>query len=377
MSLTCTEVVGTGSVIPEQVVKNDYFYGHVFVDIKGNLHVSQSEDKHLLSAEEIVKENSRITEIGSRRYFLPGQKTSEMGLKAAEIALETSGVDPETLDRIIFAHNFGDVNEDGFVDTVPSLSSRVKERLKIKNRETHTQDLTHGCPGWLEGVIYADQQIKGGYAKTVLVIGAECLSRVSDPHDRDSLIYADGAAAAVFRAVKRDQPFGVLNYFSVSDANHASFLTMGPSNMPGYLPNRKFLKMIGHKVFIYAKTKVPGVAKECLDRSGLRFEDISQALIHQANGKLDYEILNGLYHLCHPDFPESEDMPRDLAAKLMPMTISWLGNSSVATIPTLLDLVLRGKMEGHSLDPEQYILFASVGAGMNSNALSYKMPPKD
>jgi 3-oxoacyl-[acyl-carrier-protein] synthase-3 len=106
------------------------------------------------------------------------------------------------------------------------------------------------------------------------------------------------------------------------------------------------------------------VVKECLEKAGLNLTDVKKILIHQANEKMDEAILKRLFKLYR-----IKEIPEDV----MPMTISWLGNSSVATLPTLLDLLQRGQLENHRLDPGDVVVFASVGAGMNINAMVYRM----
>jgi len=102
-----------------------------------------------------------------------------------------------------------------------------------------------------------------------------------------------------------------------------------------------------------------------IDRAGLDLSDIKKVLIHQANEKLDQGILKGLFRLYKAGKP-----PEDL----MPMTISFLGNNSVATVPILSDLLDKKKLNGHEVNSGEYIVYASVGAGMNINAFVYKMP---
>jgi len=103
--------------------------------------------------------------------------------------------------------------------------------------------------------------------------------------------------------------------------------------------------------------------KEALDRAGLDVRDVKKILIHQANGKMDEAILSKFYELY-----EISPAPQEV----MPMTISWLGNSSVATVPTMLDLILKGEMPDHRIEPGDIVLFASVGAGMHINAVVYR-----
>jgi 3-oxoacyl-[acyl-carrier-protein] synthase-3 len=125
-----------------------------------------------------------------------------------------------------------------------------------------------------------------------------------------------------------------------------------------------FLKMNGRKLYQYALETVPLAIKECLEKSNTELSEIKKLLIHQANGKMDDAILKGLY--CLYDI-------NDIPENIMPMTIGWLGNSSVATVPTLLDLLLKDKLKPHTIEKGDILIFASVGAGMNINTLIYKM----
>ena len=103
--------------------------------------------------------------------------------------------------------------------------------------------------------------------------------------------------------------------------------------------------------------------KKCLDKSGTGIHEVKKIFIHQANEKMDEAIVNRFYKLYDKTPPEN----------IMPMSIDKLGNSSVATVPTLYDLVLNGELEGHSIQKGDVVLFASVGAGMNINAIVYKV----
>ncbi len=351
-------IVGTGSYIPSRRVHNDEFLEHQFYDSGGTLLGQPNE--------EIVKTFAKITGIAERRYVTDDLVTSDIAFYAAADALESSGIARETLDFIIVAHNFGDVKADNrCVDLVPSLAARVKRRLEIQNPRTVALDVAFGCPGWLQGMIQADYYLKCGDAKRILVIGAETLSRVSDPHDRDSMIYADGAGATIVEAAESSAPVGILSHTARSDTDHAYLLHMGRSNKRGNSSDGLFLKMEGHRLYEYALGTVPGVVKETLDKAGLSLRNVNKVLFHQANEKMDEAMLRRLYRLCGEE---------KIAEHVMPMTISWLGNSSVATLPTLLDLLLKGKLENHGLARGDNVVFASVGAGMNVNSLVYRMP---
>ena len=353
-------ITGTGSFIPEKKMKNSDFLSHEFYDSSGTKLPTPNQD--------IIDKFVEITTISERRYADDQHLTSDLGFFAAQQAIEDAGIDKEELDYIIFAHNFGDTHaDDNRIDNCPSLAARVKQKLGIKNPNSVAYDILFGCPGWLQGVIQGNYFIKSGDAKKVLVIGGEVLSRISDPHDRDSLIYADGAGACILEGRESNTPVGILGQNSRSDAlEFAQMLSMGLSFKPEEAETGKlYLKMNGRRLYMYALANVPKTIKAGLDKLGMSIEDISKILIHQANGKMDDAILERLYSLYG-----YKDTPMDV----MPMTISWLGNSSVATLPTLFDLVVREEVTPHQIDPGDTIIFASVGAGMNINSIVYKMP---
>ena len=348
-----TVIAGTGSHIPPVRVPNDALSDRDFRAADGS-----RLDK---PAEEILRQFEAITGICERRYVTEHVMTSDIAFEAAKDALQSSGIDGETLDYVIVAHNFGDVRRGHRSDLVPALAARVKAKLQIRNPHTVCFDLIMGCPGWLQGMIVADSFIRAGAARRIMVIGAETLSRISDPHDRDSLIYADGAGATIVEA--RDGDGGILAHAVRSDTlDHSTMLFMGPSYNGEVFLESLFLKMEGRKLYKYALQTVAGAMKECLDKTGLPIGSVRKILLHQANGKMDEAILGAFYELYGMPPPEG----------VLPMTISWLGNSSVATIPTMLDLIARGRLEGHQFHSGDVVLFASVGAGMHINAAAYR-----
>ncbi len=351
-------MIGTGSYLPPRKVANaDFLNNRFFSGYDQPLDPAQNE--------KTIGKFQEITEIAERRFAEDDQVASDLGTFAAERALDASEIDPETLDSIIFAHNFGDVLADNRrCDFCPSLAARVKQNLGIKNPECIAYDLPFGCPGWVQGVIQADYYLRSGDATRVMVIGGETLSRISDPHDRDSLIYSDGAGATIFEGRETDDEIGILAHSARSDTtDHARLLWMGESYDRSNGDETLYLKMYGRKLYNYALTNVPGVVKKSLDRAGLGLHDVKKVFLHQANAKMDEAILTRLFKLYDVD---------EIPEGIMPMSISWLGNSSVATVPTLVDLVARGEMNGQRVEPGDIVILASVGAGMNINSVVYR-----
>jgi 3-oxoacyl-[acyl-carrier-protein] synthase III len=353
-----TVIIGTGSHLPEQVVPNAHFVSHHF----------RGRDGHLLDGAnaDLLRQFEAITGIRERRWAPEERDASHLGEDAARKALDDAAIDPESLDYILFAHNFGDVRAGtAQVDCVPALAARVKNRLRIRNPRCVALDVVFGCPGWLQGVILADALIRAGEIKRALVVGAETLSRVSDPHDRDSLLYADGAGAVVLEGRETSERVGILARAARSDTfEHHGILGVGPSYDPGRAGDGPFIKMEGRRVYKYAVSTVAPAIKDVLDESGIALDDVTKVLLHQANGKMIEAILAALVDLCG-------GTPRP---ELLPTTISWLGNSSVATLPTLLDLIRRRELGSHRIEPGDCLVFGAVGAGMHVNAVVYREP---
>ncbi|MBN2534008.1 MAG: ketoacyl-ACP synthase III [Spirochaetales bacterium] len=369
-------ITGTGSYVPKKVIKNSYFEKNEFYDEK-----RQKIEKPIKDTIDSLYE---ITGIKERRYAPDKLQTSHMGYIAAKKAIDAAQIDKETLDLIIFTHNFGDlVPGMNRIDQMPTMASRVKKRLKIENPYCVAKDIIFGCPGWIEGLIHANDLIQLGKIKKALVIAGETLSRISDPHDRDTMIYADGAGAAVIEATMSNKPVGVLSDVTVTHTLiEAFYLYMEESYNPGYQQPDLFMKMKGKKIYLYALQNVPKIVKESLDKAGLKFSHVKKLLIHQANEKMDRKILDKLFNLYNHKkettiFHKITDpvkQPEKVSYDVMPMTISYLGNNSAATVPVLLDLLYRKKLNGHSVHSGDVLVFAAVGAGMSINSVVYKLP---
>ena len=348
------KITGVGSYIPNLIIPNQSFEKKDFYN----------EDRTRFNAENkiIIEKFKSITGISERRYAENNLNNSDIGAMASKIAIADSSIDQEDIDYIIVAHNYGDISFDSKQsDAVPSIASRIKQKLKIKNPSCVAYDILFGCPGWIEGMIQANAFIKAGIAKKCLVIGTETLSRVVDENDRDSMIFSDGAAAVIIE--ESENAGGIISHESATYAlEEANYIFFGESFKPNDSNKNKYIKMLGRKIYEFALINVPSAMKVCLEKSKVDITSVKKILIHQANEKMDEAIIKRFYKLY------GMQMPKDI----MPMSINKLGNSSVATVPTLYDLILKGNLGDHRIDPGDVIIFASVGAGMNINAMVYQ-----
>ena len=350
-------ITGTGSYTPEKVIKNSDFLNQEFYDEK--------KVKFEADNQEIIRKFKEITGIEQRRYVTEDLNNSDIGYFAAQKAIEDAGIDKEELGYIIVGQNAGDVLYGSHQsDMIPSIASRIKQKLGIKNPRSIAYDLLFGCPGWLQGVIHMTAFMKTGMTKSAVVIGTETLSRIIDKYDRDSMIFADGGGATVFELVEEEEKRGILSFSMLSDTYEgASYLFMDKTYNPNIKDNIRYIKMMGRKIYEYALMNVPAAMKEALDKSGVDIKDVKKVFIHQANEKMDAAIIKRFFKLYGI---------KNVDENVMPMNIDEYGNSSVATIPTLLDLVLKQNYKGHKIEKGDVVIFASVGAGMNINAVVYR-----
>ena len=347
------EIIGMGSYIPTKVVPNTHFLDWDFYDVNR---------KKIDTPNDIIIEKFKaITGIEERRWMQDDMVASDMAVIAAQRALDDSGINPDELDYIIAATNFGDVEHGNyFSDFMPAVASRIKDRLKLSNPKAIAFDVIFGCPGWLQALIMGNQFMKAGDAKYAMIVGVEGLSRVIDPFDRDAMIFADGAGVVIIKLNTDENGSGMLSYKTVSHAHpQAGLLFNDTSFNPERNKKAKYIRMLGHKIYEYALNEVPAAMKAALDESGYEIDDLKKVFIHQANEKMDEQIVRRFYRLY------KKQAPKDI----MPMSINKLGNSSVATIPTLMDMVRKGELENHELNKGDLIMLASVGAGMNINAV--------
>lgn len=349
-------IKGSGRYIPEKVIDNSHFVDYEFYDENG-VRIEKP-------GEEIIKKFQEITEIEERRYVDDQYLNSDIATFAAQKAIEDAQIDKETIDYIIVAQNFGDIDPvSRQIDMMPSMSSKVKHNLGIKNLKCRPYDMIFGCPGWVEGIILGHQLIQGGNAKNVLVVGSDTLSRAVDPHDRTAMIFADGSGAVILSAEEADEKYGVITYNTLSyTGDELHYLENGPSLKSDYVGSNKNIRMKGRKVYEFALRNVPNALKETLEDAEVPIDKLSKILLHQANAKMDHAMIERFYKLYDTPVPETID----------PMTVQKLGNTSVSTIPIMYDLIEKKELGNHEFQQGDYLLFASVGASMNINSFVYK-----
>ncbi len=359
MKKLSSKILGTGSIVPTIRKANSGFWQNEFYgkDLK----------KQTKTNENITQKFEEVAGIKARRVAKVGTKASNLGAAAAQLAIEDANIDPETLDYIIVAHNFGDVTSGGIQsDILPNLAAKVKQQLGIKKSSCVAYDILFGCPSWIQAFIQAEYYLRSGDVQRILVVGADTVSRMTDPHDVDGMLFADGAGAVVVEAieVEEENPVGILAHLTVSDCvEEADYLKMGDSLNPD--TEGEYIRMNGRGVFKYAVSTVPQAMHDCLAKANLTIDDVHCFVIHQANLKMNKIIMKRLYELNGRDsYPE----------EMMPMVVQELGNSSAATIPTVLDMIQKGELSDKKMKSGDIMVMASVGAGMHANCVVYKFP---
>lgn len=251
-------IIGTGSYVPDAIITNKDF------------------EKTLDTSDEWIVSRTGIKE---RRKAPVEMATSDMASKAAILALEDANISSLDLDMIIVATVTPDM-------AFPSTACIVQKNIGAINAVAF--DIEAACSGFLYGVAIAEQFIKSGGMKNILVIGAETLSKITDYNDRNTcVLFGDGAGAAIVSEVMED--YGILSTYLGSDGNGGDLLTLpaGGSRMPSSLKTIEkslhYIKMDGSEVFKFAVKIMAEAAEKALSICGLGKESIDYLIPHQAN----------------------------------------------------------------------------------------------
>ncbi len=322
-----SKILGTGRYLPEKILTN--FDLEKMVDTTNDWIVSR-------------------TGIEQRHIAAPEEATSDLATEAAKRALKKAGIDASELDLIIVATITPDMN-------FPATACIVQSNLGSKKAAAF--DLEAACTGFLYGITVADQFIKSGMYRYVLVIGAEAMSRILDWTDRNTcVLFGDGAGAAVLGPSTDGS--GILASLLGSDGEGGKFLNMpgGGSRLPAthLTVDEKLhsVKMDGSEVFKFAVRVMNTATKEVMDKAGLVESDISYLVPHQAN----IRIIGGA--------AKRLNLPLD---KVM-INLHKYGNISAASVPIALDEAL----EQGKINAGDTIILVGFGGGLTWGAAAIK-----
>ncbi|NQU61220.1 MAG: ketoacyl-ACP synthase III [Rhodospirillales bacterium] len=323
-----SEIIGCGSYLPERLVTNAELSKKV-----------DTTDEWIFSR----------TGIRQRHIAADGELTSDLALKAANNALEHAGITAAEVDLLILATTTPD-------NTFPATATKVQSQLGMVNGAAF--DIQAVCSGFVYGMAIANNFIKAGQSKTVVLIGAETFSRILDWEDRTTcVLFGDGAGAVVIRAGEGgpDSPpgetghnvgRGILSTHIHSDGstNDLLYVDGGPSSTQTV----GHVRMVGREVFRHAVTNLAGIVDEALEANGLAAEDIDWLVPHQANKR----ILDGTARKL------------GLPVEKMVVTVDRHANTSAASIPLALDEAVRdGRIKRGDL-----VLMEAMGGGLTWGA---------
>jgi 3-oxoacyl-[acyl-carrier-protein] synthase III len=318
--VTHTHILGTGSYAPSRILTN------------------HDLEKIINTSDAWITERTGIKE---RRIAADGEVTSDMAVAAARKALEMAETDPVDLDMIIV----GTISPD-----MPMPSCAVFVQAKLGATRAFAFDLSAACAGSLYGMAIADQFIRTGSARRVLVIGAELLSRLVDWEDRSSCVLFGDAAGAMVLGPSPDAARGLISTHLHSDGTAAGMLSIpgGGSKYPQsedvLAKKLNKISMNGREVYKYATRALPEVILEALAANGLKPGAIDHVVTHQANVRIVESVVDRL------------GIPREKCW----LNIDRYGNTSSASLPISLDEANRAGR----LRPGDLIAMMAIGAGM-------------
>jgi 3-oxoacyl-[acyl-carrier-protein] synthase III len=313
-----SKIIGTGSYLPVKVLSN--FDLEKIVDTTDEWIVSRSG-------------------IHERHIAADGEMTSDLALQASLRAIEMAGISPDEIDLIIVATTSPD-------KMFPSTACILQDKLGIQNGGA-AFDMQAVCGGFVYALNTADLYIRGGQAKTVLIVGAEVMSRMLDWSDRTTcVLFGDGAGAVILQA---SETRGILAAKLHSDGRHHALLRADGNISNGVVQGDPFIKMEGQAVFKFAVTVLSRVVEEVLQETGLNGSDIDWLVPHQANIRII----------------EATAKKLGLSLDNVVVTVANHGNTSSASIPLALDVAVR---DGR-IKPGQTVLLEAIGGGFTWGAV--------
>ena len=312
-------ILGTGSYLPEQIITN-----------KDLEHIVDTSDEWIVTR----------TGISERRKAPPDMATSQMGSIASQRAIKAAAISPEDIDMIIVATITPDM-------PFPSAASLIQHEIGAK--KAAAIDLSAACSGFIYGLAVGSQLIASGMYKYVLVVGAETLTRILDPQDRNTFIlFGDGAGAAVLGQV--EQGFGFLSFDLGCDGSGSQLLCQGaggsriPPTPEVLAQGQHYLKMHGNEVFKFAVKIMGETSLKALEKAGLEKENVDFLVPHQANIRIVDSAVKRL----------------QLPTEKVYLNLNRYGNMSGASIPVALDEALQE----NKIKSGDNVVLVGFGAGL-------------
>ncbi len=319
--MTYARIAGTGSYLPARVTTN--------ADLE---RLIETTDAWIVER----------TGIRQRHHATEGELTSDLALKAAERAIEAAGVDSADIDLIIVATTTSD-------RIFPSTACVLQAKLGIANA-CPAFDVQAVCSGFVYAMAVANQFIRGGQAKTALVVGAETLSRITDWTDRGNcILWGDGAGAVVLKA---SEDTGILSTHLHADGRYQDLLFVD-----GGVSLKKegecYMRMSGNAVFKMAVNTLDAIVDETLEANSLTKSDIDWLVPHQANIRIIQATAKKL----------------GMGMDRVVVTVDRHGNTSAASIPLALDTAVR---DGR-IKPGELVLMEAFGGGFTWGSVLVRM----
>lgn len=314
-----SKIIGTGSYVPARTVTNDEL--STIVD----------------TSDEWISSRTGIRE----RRIAEEEGTSSMAAQAAKRAIEDAGIKAEDVDIIILATSSPD-------NCFPSGACEVQAAVGASNAAAF--DISAACSGFVFALSTAQAFIQAGIYRTGLVIGADCLSKLTDWNDRSTcVLFGDGAGAAVVQA----RETGVIGSIMCSDGVKGPVLSCVARTegnfLNGKVPELGYMHMDGQEVFKFAVKKVPECISRILGQAGMEIGDVKYFVLHQANYRIFESIAKRL----------KQPMEK------FPMNIGRYGNTSGASVPIMLDELNRGG----KLQAGDKIILSGFGGGLTWGAV--------
>jgi 3-oxoacyl-[acyl-carrier-protein] synthase III len=303
-------IIGVGRYLPEKIVTN--------ADL----------EKIMDTSDEWIRTRTGIEE---RRIADDNTKTSDMGLVAAQKAIEDAGITPEDLDLILVATVTPD-------QPFPSVACMLQERLGAK--KAAAMDVSAACAGFMYGIITGKQFVESGVYKHVLVVGVEKLSKITDWNDRNTaVLFGDGAGAVIVGEVSENR--GILSFELGADGTGAK-----------HLYQDEYIIMNGREVFKFAVRQMGESCINVLEKAGLTKEDVDFLIPHQANIRI----------------MEASRQRLELPVEKMSKTVQKYGNTSAASIP----ISLVEEIEAGKIKDDDIIVMVGFGGGLTWGAIAIR-----